>query len=173
MADTVSTVTAWSSKFLATEQYFSPQSPPLVMHFDQQWTRACMPYLLKPAPAEMTYRSCCHCWKVPPTDLLSSHPLFGLHKCSASFDECQWVNFFPHGGIQWCTFASYAVLCHMPFCQTAPLLPSVTWQEHVMEYWWESSTSTAIPPTSTFGFMGQHTKTGSIAFGAAFVNCRI
>ena len=36
----------------------------------------------------------------------------------------------------------------MPFHHTAPLLPSVTWQQHVMEYWWEGSASTAIPPTS-------------------------
>ena len=31
---------------------------------------------------------------------LRSHPLFGLHKCLASTDECQWVPLFSHGGIQ-------------------------------------------------------------------------
>jgi len=55
--------------------------------------------------------------------------------------------FFPHGGIQFHIFASYACPCQMPFCQCAPLLPSVTWQQNVMDYWQESSTSTAMPPT--------------------------
>jgi len=32
-------------------------------------------------------------------------------------------------------------------CQSAPLLPSVAWQQHVMEYWREGSTSIAMPPT--------------------------
>jgi len=36
----------------------------------------------------------------------------------------------------------------MPFCQSAPLLPSVTQQQHAMEYWWKGSTCTAIPSTS-------------------------
>ena len=31
---------------------------------------------------------CCHCWNTPPTALLCSHPLFCLHKCSASVNEC-------------------------------------------------------------------------------------
>jgi len=46
----------------------------------------------------------CHCWW---NALLSAslclHPLFGLHKISATTDKCQWVEFFPHGGIQWHT----------------------------------------------------------------------
>ena len=48
---------------------------------------------------------CCHhCWTTPVTTSLFSHPLFGLHKHSESIDEGQWVQFFPHGGIQWHTF---------------------------------------------------------------------
>ena len=38
--------------------------------------------------------SSCHCHhylNVLPTTLLCSHPLFGLHKCSESIDESQWV----------------------------------------------------------------------------------
>ena len=46
-----------------------------------------------------------------------------------------------------------------------PLLPSVTWQKHVMEYWWESSTFTAIPPTSASDVMGQHNEIEDITFG--------
>ena len=37
---------------------------------------------------------CHHCWNAPPTTSLCSHPLFGLHKGSASVNECQWVSFF-------------------------------------------------------------------------------
>ena len=54
----------------------------------------------------------------------------------------------------------------MPFCQTAPLLPSVTQQQNVMEYWWEGSTSTAIAPTFASGVIGQYHKTESITFEA-------
>ena len=54
----------------------------------------------------------------------------------------------------------------MPFCQTAPLLPSVTWQQHVTEYLWEGSTSIAIPPTTTSDVMKHH-KIGGTAFEAA------
>ena len=37
---------------------------------------------------------CCQCWSVSPTTSLCSHPLFGLHRHSASIKECQWVSFF-------------------------------------------------------------------------------
>ena len=43
-------------------------------------------------------------------------------------DECHWVQFFPHGGIQLHTFVSYALPCQTPFCQTAPMLSSVARQ---------------------------------------------
>ena len=52
-----------------------------------------------------------------------------------------WVQFFPHGGIQSHPFASCVLPCQIPFCQTAPLLPPVAQQQNVMEH----STSTAIP----------------------------
>jgi len=45
-------------------------------------------------------------------------------------------------------FALYVFPCPMPFCQAAPLLSLVACQQYVMEYWWEGSASTAIPPTS-------------------------
>ena len=94
-----------------------------------------------------------------------SHPQSGVHKCSASTDE-----FFPHTGIQFHTFASYTFPCQAPFCQTAPLLPSGTQQQNVMEYWWEGSTSTATLPTSTSDIMGQHNKIGGSTFGGALKN---
>ena len=75
--------------------------------------------------------------------------------------------FFPHGGIQWHTFASYALPCRTPRCQTAPLLQSVPQQQRVAEYCWERSASTAIPPTSTSDTAGLHHKIGGIASWAA------
>jgi len=40
-------------------------------------------------------------------------------------------------------------------------------QQHVMEYWCEGSTSTAIPPTSASDVADQHQNIGGIAFRAA------
>jgi len=88
-----------------------------------------------------------------PTSSLCLCPLFGLHKC-----KYQWVPLLPHGGTQSHTFASCTFPSQMPFCQTAPLLLSVTWQQHVTEYWWKGSTCTAIPPASASVVMGQHNK---------------
>lgn len=57
----------------------------------------------------------------------------------------------------------------MPFCQTASLLPSVTRQQHVMEYWWVGSTLTAIPPVFTSDVVSQHNEIGGITFKAALI----
>ena len=91
-----------------------------------------------------------------------SKPLFGI-------SECQWESFFPHGGIQWHTFASYTLPCQIPFCQTAPLLSSATQQQNGMEYWWEGSVSAPMPSTSTSEFTDKHHKTGNVTFRAALV----
>ena len=74
--------------------------------------------------------------------------------------------FFPHGGIQLHTFASQALPCQTPFCQTAPLLSR---QQNLTEYWREGSAFTAIPPTSASDVVGQHNKVGGITFGAVLV----
>jgi len=58
----------------------------------------------------------------------------------------------------------------MPFYQTISLLPSVTRQQNVIEYWWEGSIFSAIPPASTSDSAGQQNKIGGITFGAALVN---
>ena len=134
------------------------------------WSR-CLPFVVSQLPLaiwNVTSHSshCYHCWNLPPTTSLYSHP---LHKCSASINECQWVPFFLHRGIQWHTFSLSSLPCQTPFCQNAPLLPSVTWQQNVMEYIWEGSTSTAIPPTSSSDVTSQHNEIGGITFGAAFV----
>jgi len=70
--------------------------------------------------------------------------------------------------IKFYAFSSYALSCQMPFCQAASQLPFFTWQQNVMEYWWEGLVYTAIPPTSTFGVVGHNNKIGSIIFGAPF-----
>ena len=57
----------------------------------------------------------------------------------------------------------------MSFCQTIPLLPSVTQQEHVMKYCWEGSASTVISLTSASDVVGKYNKMGGIIFGADFV----
>ena len=38
-----------------------------------------------------------------------------------------------------------------------------------MGYWWERSTSIAIPPTSASNIMGQHNEIGGVTFGAAII----
>ena len=75
--------------------------------------------LTKTFTAEVTHCHSCHCWNAPPTTSLCSHSLLCLHKCLSRIDECQWVPFFPHEGIQWHTFASYALPCQTPFYETA------------------------------------------------------
>ena len=90
------------------------------------------------------------------TASLCSQPMLGLHICSGSIDECQWVPFFLHRGIQFHPFASYGL----------PLLPPVTQHQNAMEYWWEGSTSTVVLPTSATDVVGQHIKIAGITFGA-------
>ena len=55
--------------------------------------------------------------------------------------------FFPHRGIQFHAIALYVSSCQKPFCQTAPLLPSVAQQQNVTEFWWKDPASTAVLPT--------------------------
>ena len=138
------------------------------MCFCQWWTKACIATLVEIYMAVWHVAClsfCCHHgWNAPLTALLCSHPLFGLHKCSASV-----VAIFPYGGIQFHTFASSALPCLTPRYQTAPLLPSVMWQQNIMECLWKGSTSAAIPQKSASDIMVQHSKIGGIAFGAALI----
>jgi len=102
----------------------------------------------------------------------SAHIHFGLHKCSASTNKCQWVPFFPQGGIQWHTFASRAHLTSMSDtflsdCPSAAICHTAT---NVMEYWWEGSTSTAVPPTSASDVVDWHHKIGGITFRAVLIH---
>ena len=85
--------------------------------------KSCMLCSSRSAPGEVTH--CSPLLKCITHPSLCSHPLFGLHKHSASANGCRWVPslLHPHfhGG------------CH-----------TVTQQEHVMECWWENSTSAVI-----------------------------
>lgn len=68
------------------------------------------------------------------------------------------------------THLSFHVLpCQRPCRQTAPPLPSVTQQQHGMEYWWKGSTSTAVPPISTSDVIGQHNNIEGITLRAAII----
>jgi len=80
---------------------------------------------------------------------------------------------FPHGGIQWCTIASYTFPCRTLFCQTASLLPSVTQQQNVTERWWEGSTSTTIPPTPTLDITGIYHKNRRHYFQSSSCTCTV
>ena len=73
-------------------------------------------------------------------------------------------SFFLHRGIQFCTFPLYALLCQVPFCQIAPLLPTVTWQWNVMDFWFSLYCHT----TNMYhvGHHGRHNKIGGISFEA-------
>ena len=121
--------------------------------------------LVKTCSSEGDHCHCRSCWNTPSTTSLCSHPLSALQKSSASAGECQWVPSFPHEGTQCHTFASSTLPCQTPLCQTAPLLPPVTWQQNGREYCWEGSASTAIPPTSDI--MGQYNKIGGTTFCTA------
>jgi len=136
------------------------------MHFQQWGTKAYMLYSTKYALPEVNNSRCQRCWNALTTTSLCCHPLVGLHECTASVNECQWVQLFLHGGTQFHTFASYALSCQMSFCQNAPLLPSVNQQQNVMEYWWEGSSSTVITPTSSSDIVCNYNKTGNITLGA-------
>ena len=59
----------------------------------------------------------------------------------------------------------FHVICHF----VAPLLPPVAWQQNVMEYWQEGSTSTAIPSTSVSDVVDLDDKIGYITFEAAII----
>jgi len=118
----------------------------------------------------MTCLSCCscHCWNIPPITSLYWHPLFGLHKCSASISEHQRVPFFS----AWRNWTTHLSFVHTPMsdtilsdCPSAAICHVTTTCNGILE----GSTSTVILPTSTSGIMDQCNKIGGITFGAALI----
>jgi len=88
------------------------------------------------------------------------------------FSKCQWMSLSAIFSSWRNSVTHLCFICaSMPddIFQTVPLLPSVTQQQNVTEYWHECSISTAISPTSASNVMGQHNKIGGITFRAVFV----
>lgn len=80
-------------------------------------------------------------WKAKHNPLINCiHIQFWLHKCWASVAECR-QEIFPHGGIQWYTFASHPLSRQMKIFQTTVQLLFAIWQI-IMNYWQESTSST-------------------------------
>ena len=65
-----------------------------------------------------------------------------------------------------CHFVSLTLCCHLLCCDRCliDVMASIK-----IECCWDVSTSTAIPPTSTFDIVGQHNKMRGITFGGALV----
>ena len=106
----------------------------------------------KPAPAEMTTAE-------------MHHPL--PYKHSADISECR-CDFLMEEFSDSPLARTHFHTRHQ-FVRLDPLLPSVTQQQNIREYWWEVSPSTAIPPASTSDTVDQYNKTGGITFRAALV----
>ena len=93
--------------------------------------------------------------ETPPTASLCSHPLFGLHKTFTKHQQTLMGAIF-----------SYIPSLHMHFRvrHHSVRLPSAAiCHTATIGYWWEGSTSAAIPPTSAF-VVGQH-NIGDITIG--------
>ena len=103
----------------------------------------------------------------PPPHCARSHCLVPINVQQMTMNATV-CHFFLEGEIQGHTFPSCALLCQMPFCQTAPLLPSVK-ATSVMGYCWECSSSTATPPISTSDVVGQCNEMAGTTFGAALM----
>ena len=65
-----------------------------------------------------------------------------------------------------CHFLKLSISCHLLRKKKFSFFR----QESLRECWWDGSTSTAIPATSTCDIMSQHDKIGGINFGAALVH---
>jgi len=60
-----------------------------------------------------------------------------------------------------CTSMSDSILSDCP--------SAAIWQKHVTEYWWEGSTSTALPSPPTSDVVGQYNQMEGITFRAVLV----
>jgi len=87
---------------------------------------------------------------------------------STRIDECQAQFVFT------CKYSvPHLCLIHTSMSDTilsdCPLLPPVTQQQNVTEYWWEGSASSAMPPASTSN-CGPALQNRSITFGEVFIS---
>lgn len=114
----------------------------------------------------------CHChhyWNAPPTALLRSYPLLVSINVQQVLMNVNESNFFPvrKNSIPHLCFIQTS-LSDAIFCQTTPLLLSVTWQQYKKEYWWEGSFSPAIPPSAS-DVVSQYNKIGGVTFAFALI----
>ena len=121
------------------------------------YTRGGNPLLLSLLPKLTT-----HCLSV-----LKS--MFSFHKHSANVDECQWMPFFSTWRKSILLLFFITLPCQMPFCQTASLLQTAVWQQHVTEHWWEGSNPTAIPPPTASYTVGYYNKWKALLLVPIFI----
>lgn len=118
----------------------------------------------------------CRCWNASLTTSSCFHPLFTLLKCWISIDECQCIW---HDVIFSTCRNSVLYICFIntfmsdAMFQIAPLLRSVIWKQKLIKNLWESSTCTAILPTSSSDIVAQHKKIRSTTFGASLIRAHI
>ena len=106
----------------------------------------------------LSYR-CNHCWNAPTASLCIQclvcinfwQESVNVYGCNVFRDSIPPVFFI--------------LACQTPFCQTAPLLPCVTQQQNIWEYWQEGLAASATPPTSAFDVEPRN-KIGGITFRA-------
>ena len=133
---------------------FQHSTPPLTMHYYQQWRRACMLHSCKSAPAEVIHyfasammvlllgkclptHSNFHCAHI--------HCLVFINIQQVSLNVCGWHFSSTEEFIDTpLLHTHFHVRCHsvrLPLCCHLP-------HGNKVGYWWEVSISTAIPPTS-------------------------
>ena len=131
----------------------------------------------------MAYLSqgCCHSWNTPPTASLSSNPLSGLHKHSASAYQCHWFLFLPHGGvIAPITYTNF----HVRHYFVRPLLCCLLSHANKISQnngekiqsllpYYQHAPLMSWTPTSASQVMDTHNKIGGITFGVVLVHTYI
>jgi len=108
---------------------------------------------------------CLHCWNTLPTASQSSHPLFDFHKCSATVNECQWAQFFLHGGNRLCTFASMSD-ANLSDCPSSAICQMAARHNGTFVGMFSLYCHT---PTSASDIVSQRNKIGGITFRTALV----
>jgi len=109
---------------------------------------------------------CHHCWNTPPVSHCAHINCLIYLNIQQALMNVKVCNFFPYGVIQFLPFATYIFPCQTPICLGTSLLPSVAWQQSVMEYWGQVQ---PVLPYITSDVMGQHEKRGGITYWAAFI----
>ena len=151
MTDTKTTITLFIEQILSYKTLFFNTVTTVSYAFS--------PVMNKRLHANLV-KICMDVWNAPPTTSLCSHPLFGLHKHSASINKCQRVPFFSswkNSVTHLCflgTSMSNAILSDCPCAAICCMATKCN----------GTSVSTAIPPAYISDIKGWHNKIGSIIF---------